>query len=172
MNPRMRSLKSPVTAEALLPLLLFSNSTIFYAAAIFPVLAGITLFFLELLREKLAPRSRAAFFMFWLALAGSAGWLYLHIPAYWIWSSYLLIPAVMWESLPAVKKRPWLTGVKKYARRRSREFLFILAAAFLTAFIVCRLREYLPVTGVWLVSLGILLVAQTFYAQFCKRTQP
>ncbi len=147
--------------EIFLPLFLLSDEKMFYAAALFPFVAGTTLLLLEMMRAQ----SRSAlftFYLFWLAGCGALAWLYAAIPPYWIWSVYLLIPKSVWEPSDVLRKKPFFFGFKKYYKRRLLELATALSVSLVFAVCFVWLRMYFEGPVLWVLILFALLVLEIF----------
>jgi len=148
--------------EVFLPLLFFRGEMIFIAAILAPVVAGISLVGLEILRRQ-PPAIMNAFYLAWLALCGLGGWYGLGIAPYWVWSAHILISENARQPSAAQRKKPFLFGFKKYTLRRAREFVFALIGSLAFAGALFCLRGQMSGISVWLAAILVLVVAQLFF---------
>lgn len=164
MNPQNRTEPFHVLiSEALLPLLFLAGAPLFYAAALIPVAAGITLLVFEMLRRQ-PRRALSAVYLFWLAVCGGLGWFFAAIPPYWIWCVHLLLPETVRAPSDAQQAKPFLFGLKKYFKRRVFELAAALILFFAFAAAAAWLRQKLQGAAYWVSAIFALLVFEVVFA--------
>lgn len=145
--------------EVALPLLLFTTKSLFWAALLIPIVAGLTFVVFELLRRQSRTALSAAY-MLWLVLCGGLGWFLAGIPPYWIWCVHLLVPETVSAPTVAQQAKPFLFGLRKYFKRRVTELG--LAAILFLAFAggVTLLHQKVSHVSYWVVALFLILFAE------------
>lgn len=147
--------------EVFLPLLFLSGSSLFIAAAFIPAAAGLTLVLLELVRRQ-PPFVMNAAYLICLAACGLAGWYFLKVPPYWIWSAHILVSETARRPSEAQRKRPAGFGFKKYAAKRIKELFMVFVAALAAAGSIYFLKEAVSGPAVWMLAILAFAAAQIF----------